>query len=113
MKPRLHPSTNKLALWLDTGGPADIESHVTTCDRCADSIDALAVPSPSMEHALTAVLQPPRDYRERLSGRIVESLRNRADLALFIDLMGVSVATTKMLLGEGPSDSSKTGSNPR
>ncbi|MEE9416805.1 MAG: hypothetical protein V3V01_16095 [Acidimicrobiales bacterium] len=108
-----HPSTKKLADWLETGGPPEVESHVTTCDRCAESMDALAVPVPSMSRALTAVLQPPNEYRERLSERISESLRNRADLALFVDLMGVPLPTAKMLLGDGPARSSDDSIDPR
>ncbi len=104
MRSRLHPSKRKLAAWLESGGPEEVDAHVIDCDRCAESIEALAVPTPVLSDALAAVLTPPDDLVIRLNGRIASSLQNRADMKMFAELCGVSFPTAQLLLTDRPLD---------
>lgn len=102
MKSRLHPSKRKLSAWLETGGPDDVDTHVAGCERCAASLEALAVPEPTVGDALATFLAPPDDLVDRINGRISDSLRSRADLKMFAELVGISLPTAQLLLTERP-----------
>lgn len=104
MKSRLHPSNRKLASWLETGGPDEVDEHVAECERCAAALEALAVPEPTVSEALAAFLEPPEDLVHRINDRISDSLRNRADLKMFAELIGISLPTAQLLLTERPLD---------
>ncbi len=104
MKSRLHPSKRKLTTWLETGGPVDVDDHVAQCERCAGTLEALAIPEPSVSDALAAFLAPPDDLVSRMNDRISDSLRNRADAKMFAELVGISLPTARLLLTERPLD---------
>ena len=99
---RFHPSTRRLRHWLDGGPDAEpaVDEHVLTCDRCANRLEDLAHPLPELGSALSQSLSTPDDLVSRLGVRMNESIRNREDLALFFELMGVSFATVRTLMEE-------------
>ncbi|MDH4171898.1 MAG: hypothetical protein OEW42_20135 [Acidimicrobiia bacterium] len=96
----LHPSKRKLQRWLEEGGPSDVDGHVATCARCANRLEELAEPVPALSAALSASLQAPDDLVQRLGERMTQSMRNRADLAMFLELMGISWRTVQNLMTE-------------
>lgn len=100
MKFRLHPSARSLQQWLDAdaGVDDDVDSHVATCDRCATRLEELAAPLPALTDALNRSLQAPDDLVQRLGDRMNRSIRNREDLRLFFELMGVPFATVRSLM---------------
>ncbi len=104
MRSRIHPSKRKLAGWLETGGPEEVDLHVAGCERCATSLEALAIPEPKLGDALAAFLAPPEDLVTRMNDRISDSLRNRADLKMFAELVGLPIPTAQLLLTERPLD---------
>ncbi len=97
---RFHPSTKRLRHWLERGPDAEptVDEHILTCDRCANRLEELAHPLPELGAALTQSLSTPDDLVTRLGVRMNESIRNREDLALFFELMGVSFATVRTLM---------------
>ena len=97
---RFHPSTKRLRRWLDHGPDAEpaVEEHVLTCDRCANRLEELAHPLPGLGSALSRSLSTPDDLVARLGVRMNASIRNREDLALFFELMGVPFATVRTLM---------------
>lgn len=98
MRLRRHPSTKTLHRWLDGGAGGDVDEHVAECDRCATRLEELAQPLPALTDALSQSLQAPDDLIERLGVRMNTSIRNRDDLRLFFELMGVPFATVRSLM---------------
>ncbi len=101
---RFHPSAKNLERWLaaDAEGELDhdVDGHVATCDRCANRLEDLAQPVPELGAALSAMLQAPDDLVQRLGARMSNSMRNREDLQLFMELMGVPFDTVRTLLSD-------------
>lgn len=98
----LHPSTRQLRHWLETPDEASsIDDHVATCDRCAARMENLAAPLPDLATALSRSLEPPGDLVRRLGARMTTSMRNREDLQLLLDLLGVPWRTVQDLMFEG------------
>lgn len=100
MRFRLHPSTRRLAKWLESGGPDDIDRHVADCARCATRLEELAEPVPELTTALNQTLQPPDDLVRRLGVRMTDSMRSREDLAIIVELMGIPWHTVQTLMSE-------------
>ncbi|NNE73370.1 MAG: hypothetical protein HKN26_06890 [Acidimicrobiales bacterium] len=95
-----HPQNRRLAEWLETGLPADVDAHIMTCNRCAARIEDLAEPEPVLARALSAVLAPPTDLVPRLHHGIDGKLRNRADLQFLAGLLVLPADAARLLLTE-------------
>lgn len=102
MRWRRHPSKRSLHRWLAVAVISEsdtaTDAHVARCARCATRLEALAEPAPTIPRALSQSLQPPDDLVRRLGTRMNDTIRDRQDLALFFDLMGVSLATVRSLM---------------
>lgn len=97
-----HPSREALQAWLDGTNP-DIDDHVTTCDRCATTLEELAEPSGGpLAEALAQVYEAPADLSERLERRVAERLDSRIMISVVTDLFGAGLETSKLLLTEEP-----------
>lgn len=96
----LHPSTKRLQRWLDGEAQAepDVDAHILTCDRCANRLEELAQPLPDLSAALVESLSSPDDLVSRLGVRMNETIRNREDLSLLFELMGIPFATVRNLM---------------
>lgn len=102
MRWRRHPSKRSLHRWLAVAVIAEadtvVDAHVARCSRCATRLEEFAEPAPALPDALSQSLQPPDDLVRRLGTRMNDTIRDRRDLALFFDLMGVSLATVRSLM---------------
>lgn len=96
----LHPSARRLRHWLDHGEPHEVDRHVVDCARCANRLEEIATPLPEITTALSRTLQPPDDLVRRLGERMTRSMRNREDLAILLDLMGVPWHTVQYLMAD-------------
>lgn len=96
----LHPGNRRLLRWLEGGVDAEptVDEHVATCVRCANRLEELAQPLPELGTALSQSLSSPDDLVARLGARMNTSIRNREDLTLFFELMGVPFATVRNLM---------------
>ncbi len=109
MRLRFHPSNKRLERWLDgsdDSGSVDegVDTHVATCERCANRLEELAQPVPELTAALAQTLRAPEDLVQRLGARMTDTIRNQEDLQLFFELMGIPVATIRNLMMENPDD---------
>lgn len=96
---RRHPSRRRLEQWLEgEDRSAELDAHVTSCDRCADIIEELAAADDPIQSALHRVLAPPDGLQLRVEAGIEERLQNRADMGLLADLMGVGLQAVRLLL---------------
>ena len=95
-----HPSARKLQRWLEEGGPDDVDRHVAECARCANRLEELATPLPELTTALARSLAAPDDLVQRLGTRMTASMRNREDLAILLELLGVPIGTVRTLFTE-------------
>ena len=95
-----HPSNRKLERWLDDGESLDVDEHVATCSRCANRLEEMASPGAELGAALQASLRAPDDLVQRLGVRMTQSMRNREDLRMFLELMGISWPTVRNLMTE-------------
>jgi hypothetical protein len=82
--------------WLETGDPA-VESHVSTCDRCARLLEDTTPAPASFTDLLSAALTPPEDLQSRLAAGISRRLQTREDLRLLAELLGLPLYTVKSL----------------
>ena len=99
-----HPSKRALRRWLEADDLASIDEHVATCDRCASRLEGLAAPTDDIGEALHRALEPPEDLVNRLGVRMTESMRNREDLRILLELLGIPWRTVQNLLTEGEDD---------
>lgn len=97
----VHPSNRRLLDWLESVEAGSVDDHVATCRRCAARLEDLATPVPGLGEAIRARLLPPDDLVDRLGSRMNESMHNREDLQIFLDLMGVPWRTVLNLMTEG------------
>ncbi len=95
-----HPTARTLRLWLEEGGPDDVDAHVAGCARCANRIEDIAAPLPELSAALSASLRAPDDLVARLGARMTESMRTREDLVILLELMGIPLDTVRNLMTE-------------
>jgi len=100
----VHPTKRALRRWLDGAETDSIDEHVSTCRRCAARLEDIAAPVPDLGDAISRSLQPPDDLVERLGARMTDSMRNREDLQIFLDLLGVPWRTVQNLMIEGEDD---------
>lgn len=104
MKPFVrHPGDTALVRWLDTGGPARVDDHVATCERCAERLEHLeqldrADERPSLGEALAALFAAPVDLGERVLHGIEQRSRTEQELVLLSGLFGVAVETGKLVV---------------
>ncbi len=96
----LRPSDKRLLQWLEQGDGADpeLDAFLATSNRCATRLEELAQPSPDLGAALARSLSTPDDLVTRLGARMNETIRNREDLSLLFELMGVPFATVRNLM---------------
>ncbi len=91
-----HPSRRRLQAWLE-GGERDLDDHLATCARCADRLEAGAVPAGPVADALLAILAPPADLAPRLRTGIAGRMQARADLMVLAQMLGVPAETLGVL----------------
>lgn len=93
------PSDKRLLQWLEHGDGFDpaLDEHLATSDRCANRLEELAQPLPELRAALEQSLASPDDLVVRLGVRMNETIRNREDLSLLFELMGIPFATVRIL----------------
>lgn len=96
-----HPSRKRLEAWL-AGTAPELDDHVDTCERCADRLEALASPGPSLGDALRRALAPPSGLAPRLTSGIARKMQTRQDLSTVVDLMGLPIHTARALSEEPP-----------
>ncbi|MDH3704866.1 MAG: hypothetical protein OES57_02300 [Acidimicrobiia bacterium] len=99
----IHPRDRKLREWLETGEPNSVDEHVVTCSRCATRLEEMEAPGPELGEALQVSMRAPDDLVQRLGVRMTESMRNRQDLRMFLELMGISWPTVRSLMTEDES----------
>ena len=94
------PSDKRLLQWLEAGDGADpeLDAFLATSERCANRLEELAQPLPELGAALQQSLASPDDLVARLGVRMNETIRNREDLSLLFELMGVPFATVRNLM---------------
>lgn len=94
------PSDKRLLQWLEQGDGADpeLDAYLATSERGATRLEELAQPLPDLAAALTRSLSSPDDLVSRLGVRMNETVRNREDLSLLFELMGVPFATVRNLM---------------
>lgn len=97
----IHPTKRTLRRWLESDEVDSVDDHVSACRRCANRLEELATPVPGLGDAIRRTLTPPDDLAERLGARMSESMRNREDLQIFLDLLGVPWRTVQNLVSEG------------
>ena len=85
----VHPSARKLRLWLENGGPVDVDAHVANCGRCANRLSDLASPLPEISAALVASLRPPDDLVQRLGQPLpcIASPESGADFDVYLAIL--------------------------
>ena len=98
-----HPSKRRLLAWLEQGDES-IDAHVATCDRCATRLEDLSQPATAIGDALRAMLAPPADLQPRLRSGIAAQMRNREDLRLLFELLGVPWQTARAMSTPRPED---------
>ena len=96
-----HPSDTVLAEFLEGHDDAAIESHVETCVRCSDALEAIADPPGALPAALDEVLTGDQQMPERVLVRVAKSLSARETAEAFFSLFGVGVETAQVVLSEG------------
>lgn len=96
---RRHPSKRALREWLSGDIDEGVDLHVSTCDRCATDLEALASADTdtSLRDALLAVLDPPTDLVPRVEASVVARLESREVLGYFADVFGAGWETTRLL----------------
>ncbi len=93
-----HPNRRQLARWLDGDAP-ELDDHIDGCEKCAQTLDALAAAETTdLRPALLTLLAPPTDLEERVSRRLAARLQSRADAELFGALLGVPIETGRVVL---------------
>ena len=97
MKHIWHPSTRKLALWLDGEHDEKIDAHLATCERCAAKIEGLETSDVTLRDQLLQLLQPPEALDERLRRPIDNRLRSREDLSLISELFGLPIRAARVM----------------
>ena len=97
----IHPRKRTLRQWLESTDVGPVDEHVSTCRRCANLLEDLAAPGPALGDAISETLRPPDDLAHRLGVRMTDSMRNREDLQIFLDLLGVPWRTVQNLTAEG------------
>ena len=99
-----HPSSRRLTDWL-AGEDADLDRHLSTCEYCADRLEALHDGSTdSIQQALLQVLAVPGEVPERLKIDIEERMNNRRDLLLVSEFFGLPLRTARVMTSQDQGD---------
>ena len=95
-----HPSKRALREWLAGEIDADVDRHVSTCDRCSNDLESLASAETdsSLRDALLAVLDPPEDLVPRVEAGVIARLESRKVLGYVADVFGAGWETSRLLL---------------
>ncbi len=96
-----HPSKKRLAAWL-ANGDSSLDTHISTCERCATKLEDISEPSQPLGEALRAMLAPPEDLYPRLRVGIAAKMSTREDLQLLAELMGLPFHAAKTLTAHDP-----------
>lgn len=104
-----HPPRRRLLAWLE-GDEPELDDHLATCARCADRLEAGAVPVGPVADALLAILAPPADLAPRLRAGIASRMQARADLAMLAQMMGVPAETLALMADAPPEEDGDAGS---
>jgi len=97
-----HPSKRALREWLTGDIDADVDRHVSTCERCSNDLEALAAADvdSSLRDALLLVLDPPADLVLRVEAGVIAQLESRKVFGYFADVFGAGWETSRLLLTE-------------
>lgn len=98
-----HPSTRRLQSWLN-GEDDSLDSHLATCERCAEKIESLADADSSLLQPLLTLLEPPDELPDRLRGSIDQRMRAREDLALISELFGLPIRAARVMTNTNQGD---------
>lgn len=98
-----HPSRRRLLAWLE-GGDDAIDAHLAGCERCASRLEDLSQPANAIGDALRAMLAPPPDLQPRLRSGIARQMRNREDMRLLVELLGLPWQTARAMSAPSPED---------
>jgi hypothetical protein len=105
-----HPSNEELLRWLgdnagEGAGDAGIDRHLSTCQRCATSLEQLDTTGGlAIDTALAEALAPPADLIERLEEGVGARLSSRQILDVVTDIFAAGFETTRLLLTEETDD---------
>ncbi len=96
----MHPSTEDIVSWLETGRPAELGEHIGTCDRCSDEADSLSQASVLVQR-FRSYLAAPEDFEERISWRVEETMSRWQAIEIFFELFSVGPRTAGLMMGDG------------
>ena len=106
---RRHPSKRALREWLDGELDERVDSHVSTCDRCSNDLEALATAETdsSLRDALLAVLDPSPDLALRVEAGVIARLESRDVLGYIADVFGAGWETARLLMTDHDDESDR------
>jgi hypothetical protein len=93
-----HPSESVLAVWLETGDPASVQSHLETCDECAARLESLTDLG-SLQQELTTVTNPPSDLADRTTTGVKGRLAAQEAVSVVVDMLTLPFRTAVVLVG--------------
>ena len=107
-----HPRRMRLQEWLDGGTDERVTQHVEHCDRCARTLEELAgpavedelVPDDELVEAIRDALAPPEDLNERVLRRVAERERANREVALLLDIFGISRDAADLMMSDETSE---------
>lgn len=114
-----HPNQQQLSSWLN-GEHTELDEHIDSCLKCANSLDELdttstgnvSAISADLRPALLTLLQPPPDLHERISERIAIRLQDRSDADLFGSLLSIPIEAGRIFLSLDDDADDQAGQNP-
>jgi len=92
-----------MAWLLGDADDARLDGHISTCRRCANTLEGLdaddtADSTNSLAGALAVALAPPADLPSRLEQRVSQRLDSRVMFGVLSDLFAAGVETSRMLI---------------
>ncbi len=122
-----HPNEDTLRRWLTNEGDTALDDHLSTCIRCAASIERLAAEAvdgeavaagddpgevtadaeagdSALRQALAAALAPADGLADRLVDGVSTRLSGRQVAGLVADVFAAGFETSRLLLTEGNDD---------
>lgn len=97
-----HPSEHDIQRWLDTGKPAGVDQHVSSCDTCAATADRLSG-EPVVER-LRKFLAAPEGFEDRVARRVDVALSRWDALETLAGMFTVGLHAAGIMIGEGPDE---------
>jgi anti-sigma factor RsiW len=96
-----HPSESVLAVWLETGDPTSVESHLETCDECAARLETLTDLG-SLQEELATVTNPPSGLADRTTAGVKGRLAAQEAVSVVVDMLTLPFRTAGVLIGGDP-----------